>query len=141
MSGPVLAIDQSGARCRAVLFSSDRRVLASAREDLKPLNPRPGQVEFDPEEIWTATIASCRAALVRARIDPGAVSAIGIAADADTTIAWDRGTGKAVHNAIAGADNRADGRCRALREAGVETLIRSRSGLKIDPGRADPRLA
>lgn len=141
MAGPVLAIEQSGLRCRAVLFSTDGRVLASAREDLSPLSPKRGHIELDPEEIWATTIATCRAVLVRARIDPSTIAAIGIAGEAETIIAWDRETGKAVGNAIAAADLRTESRCQALRTAGVEPTIRARTGLRLDAGRAAPKLA
>lgn len=139
MSGPVLAFDQSGTQCRAVLFSADRRVLASAYEELTPVRAKPGQVEFDPEDIWATAIASCRAACVSGRVDPSTIAAIGISADPDTVVAWDRETGKAIYNAIAGADRRTDGQCRALREAGVEPLIRARTGLRLDPSRGATR--
>lgn len=141
MSGPVLAIELSGSRCRAVLFSSDRRVLATAREELRPISPRKATIEFDPDEIWASTIASCRAVLVRGRVDPGSVTAIGIAADADTIVAWDRNTGAPIYNAIAAGDRRTDGQSRALREAGVEAVIRARTGLNLDPGRSATKIA
>ncbi len=141
MSGPVLAIELSGSRCRAVLFSSDRRVLATAREELRPISRRKGTIEFDPEEVWTSTVATCRAVLVRGRVDPGSVSAIGIAADADTIVAWNRKTGVPIHNALAAGDRRTDGQCRALREAGVEAVIRARTGLNLDAGRSATKVA
>jgi glycerol kinase len=141
MAGPVLAIDQSGLRCRAVLFSADRRILASAGEELTPLSPKKGTVELNPEEIWSTTIATCRAALVRARVDPGSIAAIGIAGDSDTTLVWDRETGRPIHNAITAADFRTEARCQALRQAGVEPTIRTRTGLRLEASRAAPKLA
>lgn len=141
MSGPVLAIEHSGFACRAVLFSADRRVLSSAREDLTPIRPRRGQLEFDPAELWTAVIATCRAVLVQARVAPGSVAAIGIAGDSAAAIMWDRETGKPICNAIAAGDVRTEGHCSALRGADVGTLVQRHTGLRLDSSRAAPKLA
>lgn len=141
MSGPVLSIEQSGLACRAALFSADRRLLATAREDLTPIRPKRGRIEVDPEEIWSAAIATSRAVLVQARVAPGSLSAIGIAGDPGTAILWDRETGAPFGNGIAAADRRTESRCESLRAAEVEGVVRSRTGLRLDSGRAGTRLA
>lgn len=141
MSGPVLSIEQSGFVCRTVLFSADRRILATAREELTPIRPKRGQVEIDPDEIWSAAIATTRAVLVQARVAPGSLSAIGIAGDPGTTILWDRESGASFGNGIAASDRRTESRCEALRAAEVEGVVRNRTGLRLDCVRAGTRLA
>ncbi len=141
MTGPVLAIEQSGSCCRAVVFSSDRRLLAASREELKPTKSSAGLVEFDPEEIWSTTVATSQAALLQARVEPGAVAAIGIAGDPTTTPLWDRGSGAPVHNAIAAADLRTEEQCRALRRADIEPVIQGRTGLRLHAGGTATKLA
>ena len=141
MGGPILAIEQSGSVCRAVVFSPDRRVLSSAQETIAPSGPRPGFVEYEPDEIWSAVIATSRAALVQARADPGAIAAIGIVGDPYTALLWETETGVPVHQAIASDDRRTEVQCRALREAAVDPVIRGRTGLRLDSARAAPKLA
>ncbi|MGD9738861.1 MAG: FGGY family carbohydrate kinase [Bauldia sp.] len=129
--GPVLAIEQSSTYTKAVIFSRDRRVLAVATDDLPLLHPAPGWEVQDPEEIWTSVLASCRMALLRANLQPGALSAIAIAAERSAVILWDRGTGQALCPAITANDRRTAARCRALRDAGIGKLVRDRTGLPL----------
>lgn len=141
MTGPILAIDQDGPLCRAVLFSADRRVLATARENIASIAVRSGWVEFEAEEVWSATIAACRAVLLQARVDPGSVAAIGISSDAGSTVLWDRSTGTPIGNVIADSDHRTDGRCKALRDGGVGTIVLARTGHRLDPSAAATKIA
>lgn len=141
MSGPVLAIEQSGYICRAVLFSTDRRVLATAREELTPVRPRRGLAELDPAEIWSAAVAAAKSVLVQARVPAGSLAAVGVVGDPATTILWDRETGKPLHNAILAEDQRTEGHCRALREAEVDRLVRKHTGLRLTGLRAATKLA
>ena len=141
LTGPILAIDQNGQLCRAVLFSADHRVLATAQEDIASIVVRSGWVEFDAEEVWSATIATCRAVLLRARVDPGSVAAIGISSDAGSTALWDRNTGAPIYNVIANSDHRTDGHCKALRDGGVEGVVRGRTGQPLDSTAAATKLS
>lgn len=136
-----MAIDQDGQLCRAVLFSADRRVLSTARENIASVAGRSGWIEFDAEEVWTATIAACRAVLLQARVDPGSVAAIGISSDGGSTVLWDRATGAAIHNVIAKSDRRTDGQCKALRDGGVEAIVVARTGQPLDPSAAATKVA
>lgn len=129
--GPVLAIEQGSTYTKAVIYSRDRRVLAVATDDLPLLHPAPGWEVQDPEEIWTSVLASCRMVLLRANLQPGALSAIAIAAERSMVILWDRATGQALCPAIAAADRRTAARCRALRDAGIGKLVRDRTGLPL----------
>jgi len=141
LSGPVLAIEHQGFVCRAVLFSADRRILASAREELTPVRPRRGQLELDPAELWTAAIATSRSVLVQARVSPGNVAAIGIAGDSSTVIVWDRDSGSPLNNALAAGDHRTEAHCAALRQADVDALVVRHTGLRLGASRAAPKLA
>src|SRR4051812_23778706 len=131
MASPlILAIDQGTTSTRALVFDTKGRPRALAQQPLRQIYPRDGWVEHDPEEIWNATVAVCRAAL--AQIDASAVAALGITNQRETTVVWDRKTGKPLGNAIVWQDRRGAGACTALREAGCEALIQQRTGLLID---------
>jgi glycerol kinase len=126
----VLAIDQGTTSSRAILFAEDGAVLATAQRELAQIYPQPGWVEHDPEEIWGAT-----SAVVSECIDsvPGVeVTAIGITNQRETTVVWDRTTGKPVANAIVWQDRRTAEYCDELRARGLEELFRSRTGLLLD---------
>jgi glycerol kinase len=132
MASPlILAIDQGTTSTRALVFDTKGRPQALAQQPLKQIYPRDGWVEHDPEEIWSATVAVCRAAL--AQIDVAAVAAVGITNQRETTVVWERDTGKPLGNAIVWQDRRGADACAALRAAGHEPLIRAKTGLLIDP--------
>ena len=135
MSQPyhILAIDQGTTSTRAILYGRDGSPLTTARRELGQIYPRPGWVEHDPEEIWQATLAVCRAALADAGLQAKAVAAIGITNQRETAIVWDRQTGKPIHNAIVWQDRRTALRCRQLAEAGKEDEVRTKTGLLLDP--------
>jgi glycerol kinase len=96
----LVAIDQGTTSTRAIVFDAELRAVASAQEELRQLYPAPGWVEHDPEEIWAATVATVRAAMRRADASAHDVAAIGITNQRETTIVWDRESGKPIHNAI-----------------------------------------
>ena len=136
MAGPtaggplLLAIDQGTTSTRAIVFDAGLRPVATAQRALPQIFPAHGWVEHDPEEIWQATVAVCREALAAS---PGPVAAIGITNQRETTVVWERDTGRPVHNAIVWQDRRTAARCRELAEAGCEPLVTQRSGLLLDP--------
>ena len=133
MATYLLAIDQGTTSTRAILFDAQARSVAMAQEALPQIYPALGWVEHDPEEIWRATLSTCRRALSRAGVAAAEVVAIGITNQRETTILWDRKTGQPLHNAIVWQDRRTADRCRDLASAANEALVRERSGLVIDP--------
>ena len=102
----VLAIDQGTTSTRAIAFDAEGRPRAAAQVPLTQIYPAPGEVEHDPEEIWTAVVAAVRTVMVRAQIAADDVAGIGITNQRETTVIWDRRTGKPIHNAIVWQDRR-----------------------------------
>jgi glycerol kinase len=129
----ILAIDQGTTSTRAIVFNADGRPVASAQKELPQIFPKPGWVEHDAEEIWSATVEVCRGALARARLDARALAGIGITNQRETTVVWDRATGRPIHNAIVWQDRRTADRCEALKRAGHEAEFTARTGLILDP--------
>jgi glycerol kinase len=137
----VLAIDQGTTSSRALLFDSTAAIAASAQRELQQHFPADGWVEHDPEHIWSDTLAVCREALARAGITASAVAAIGITNQRETTIVWDRQTGRAVHKAIVWQDRRTARICRQLVADGMGAHIRERTGLVVDAYFSGTKLA
>ena len=133
MAGYVLAIDQGTTSTRALLFDEGARVAAVARDPFEQHFPLPGEVEHDPEDLWTTTVSTVRAALEKAGCGPDAVAAVGIANQRETALVWERSTGRPIHRAIVWQDRRTAGECAALRDAGHEALVSERTGLILDP--------
>jgi glycerol kinase len=129
----LLAIDQGTTSTRTILFDAALTPVAMAQEELRQIYPAPGWVEHDPEEIWSATVATVRAALAKAGAAAADVAGIGITNQRETTILWDRASGKPVHNAIVWQDRRTADHCTSLREAGHEAAVAARTGLLLDP--------
>ncbi len=128
----ILAIDQGTTGSRALLFDERGDAVASAYSEFAQHFPRPGWVEHDADEIWEVTRAVCRRALHEAGVTGADLRAIGITNQRETAVAWDRSTGEPLHRAIVWQDRRTAGRCDALREAGLEPLVRERTGLVLD---------
>ncbi len=133
MPTALIAIDQGTTSTRAIAFDAALRPLASAQQELRQIYPAPGEVEHDPEEIWSATVATVRAAMAKAGLAAKDVAGIGIANQRETTVIWDRATGKPIHNAIVWQDRRTADHCDALRRAGHEPEIAAKTGLLLDP--------
>jgi glycerol kinase len=129
----LIAIDQGTTSTRAIAFDAALRPLATAQQELRQIYPAPGEVEHDPEEIWTAVVATVRTVMAQANLTPHDIAGIGITNQRETTVVWDRGTGKPIHNAIVWQDRRTAGYCEALRRAGHEGEITSKTGLLLDP--------
>src|SRR5258708_27345002 len=129
----ILAIDQGTTSTRAIVFDASGRPVASAQKELPKISPKPGWVEHDPEQIWSATVEVCRAALARAKLDARALAGIGITNQRETTVVWDRSTSKPIHNAIVWQDRRTAQRCDELRRAGHEQEVTAKTGLILDP--------
>ena len=128
----LLALDQGTSSSRSILFDREGRVVAMAQRELPQIFPQPGWVEHDPMEIWQAQLATAREALAKAGVGAEAVKAIGITNQRETTVLWDRRTGRPVHNAIVWQDRRSEPLCAQLREQGLAETIRERTGLVVD---------
>jgi glycerol kinase len=132
MSRHILAIDQGTTSTRAIAFDLAFQAKAAAQIELAQHYPQPGWVEHDPEEIWRATLKTCREAIGQVG---GAqeIACIGITNQRETTIIWDRATGAPVHRAIVWQDRRTADLCQRLRAQGREKLVQAETGLLLDP--------
>ena len=129
----VLAIDQGTTSTRAMLFDGAGRPHGMAQKELAQSYPAPGWVEHDPEEIWSGVLEVCRRVLAEARISAREIAAIGITNQRETTLLWERKSGRPIHNAIVWQDRRTAQVCRKLAAEGLGELVAARTGLLIDP--------
>jgi glycerol kinase len=129
----VLAIDQGTTSTRAMLFDGGGRPRGMAQKELGQIYPAPGWVEHDPEEIWASTLAVCRRLLAEHKLGAREIAAIGITNQRETTILWDRKTGRPIHNAIVWQDRRTADACRRLAANGLGETVATRTGLLLDP--------
>lgn len=129
----VLAIDQGTTSSRALLFDAGCAVAGLAQEEFPQHFPDSGWVEHDAEDIWRTTLGTARAALASAGAGAADIVAIGISNQRETTVVWDRATGRAIHNAIVWQDRRTAPMCEELRGAGLEDAVTAKTGLKLDP--------
>jgi glycerol kinase len=127
----LLAIDQGTTSTRAILFDTAGAVRHIARRDLRQIYPQPGWVEHDPEEIWQGVVATCREAIAAA--GRASIVAIGITNQRETTVLWERASGRPVHNAIVWQDRRTAPICERWRAEGLAAPVAARTGLVIDP--------
>ncbi len=130
--GYILALDQGTTSSRAILFDRTGAIRGVAQREFRQIFPQPGWVEHDPQEIWSSQAGVAAEVLAGANLAASDIAAIGVANQRETTIVWDRRTGKPIHNAIVWQDRRTAGMCDRLREAGHTDLIRSRTGLVVD---------
>ncbi|MCF1741539.1 glycerol kinase GlpK [Paradevosia shaoguanensis] len=133
MSGYVLAIDQGTTSSRAIVFDEKQAVAGVGQKEFTQIFPQSGWVEHDPEEIWESVVWAVRTAIEKAGISAAEISAIGITNQRETTLIWDRATGKAIHNAIVWQDRRTASICAALKKAGKEKVFSRKTGLLLDP--------
>ncbi|MEJ8574925.1 glycerol kinase GlpK [Microbaculum marinum] len=132
MSSGILAIDQGTTSSRAIVFGADYRVAAIAQEEFKQHFPASGWVEHEPEDIWDTTVRTARAVLDECGGTSG-VAALGITNQRETTVVWDRRTGRAIHRAIVWQDRRTADICARLKAEGLEPMFAERTGLLLDP--------
>jgi glycerol kinase len=133
MSGHVLVIDQGTTSTRSVLFGPGLIPLAQSQREFPQIYPQPGWVEHDPEALWSTALETAREVLDRTGIAPAALAGLGIANQRETTLVWDRGTGRPIYNAIVWQDRRTLAACEALEQAGHGALVSARTGLRLDP--------
>ncbi len=132
MNSYVLSIDQGTTGTTILLLDHDGRTVSRAYSEFRQIYPRPGWVEHDPEEIWEVTCGVIEEALRKADIAPDRIAAIGITNQRETTVLWDRTSGKPVHNAIVWQCRRTAPICNELRDQGRENWFRERTGLVLD---------
>jgi len=129
----VLALDQGTTSSRAVLFDQNLNVAAMAQEEFAQHFPRSGWVEHDPEDLWSTTLSTSRAAIAKVGASPSDIVALGITNQRETTLIWDRETGQPIHNAIVWQDRRTADACAQLKAAGHEDRVARKTGLLLDP--------
>ncbi|MCR5399698.1 MAG: glycerol kinase GlpK [Lachnospiraceae bacterium] len=133
MAGYILAIDQGTTSSRAIIFDKDGNIVQVAQKEFTQYFPKPGWVEHDANEIWLSVVSVYMEAIVKAGISPSEVQAIGITNQRETTIVWDKVTGKPVCNAICWQSRQTADICEDLRRRGLEKTIKDKTGLLIDP--------
>jgi glycerol kinase len=133
MSKYVLALDQGTTSSRAILFDRGGHAAATAQREFEQIFPQPGWVEHRPEDLWETQSSVAAEAMQLAGAAAGDIAAIGITNQRETTLVWDRSTGKPVYNAIVWQDRRTAALCDELRAAGLEEMFRAKTGLLLDP--------
>ena len=141
MASFVLAIDQGTTSTRAIVFGADMSVAASAQQEFPQYFPADGEVEHDPDDLWSTTVATCRDAMRKTGAAANDIAAIGITNQRETTLLWDRATGLPLHRAIVWQDRRTAGACARLRERGHEPAFAAKTGLLLDPYFSGTKLA
>lgn len=129
----ILAIDQGTTSSRAILFDQNCHVVAMAQQEFTQHFPDSGWVEHDPEDIWNTTLATCHEAMSTGGVQASSIAAIGITNQRETTVVWDRETGKAIYPAIVWQDRRTSDHCARLKDDGNESAVSATTGLLLDP--------
>ncbi len=132
MDRRVLALDQGTTSSRAIVFDGAGRPVGVGQHEFRQIFPRPGWVEHDPEDIWQSQLAAARDALALAGITAGELACVGVTNQRETTLVWERATGRPIHNAIVWQDRRTAAAIDAFRARGLEPLLRRRTGLVAD---------
>ncbi|MGR6468723.1 glycerol kinase GlpK [Rhizobium sp. PAMB 3182] len=133
MGSYILAIDQGTTSSRAIIFDGDMKVVAIAQEEFTQFFPDSGWVEHDPEEIWQSVVSTIKGAIKKAGISASDIAAIGITNQRETTVVWERKSGKAIHKAIVWQDRRTASFCETLKKQGYEKTFTQKTGLLLDP--------
>jgi glycerol kinase len=129
----ILALDQGTTSTRAIVFGAGLSIAGVPQEEFPQHFAASGWVEHDPEDLWRTAVSVMRGAVAKAGIGAAQIAAIGIANQRETTVVWERASGRAIYNAIVWQDRRTADVCSALKAQGNEPLIASRTGLLLDP--------
>lgn len=132
MNKYILALDQGTTSSRAMVFGHSGNMVAAAQKEFKQIFPQPGWVEHDPEEIWSTQLGVAVEAIAKAGLTAENIHAIGITNQRETTIVWDRNSGKPVYNAIVWQDRRTAAFCDELKRKNLHTIIQEKTGLVVD---------
>ena len=141
MSKYVMAIDQGTTSTRTIIFDQNFSIQSIAQKEFKQFFPKPGWVEHNPEDIWMSTIETARCAITKAFVNSKDITSIGITNQRETTIVWDKTTGKPIYPAIVWQDRRTTSMCELLKSKGLEPLISEKTGLLLDPYFSATKLA
>jgi glycerol kinase len=133
MTSYILVIDQGTTSTRSIIFDAALKPVASAQEEFPQIFPHPGWVEHNPETLWATALGTARAALAEAGLEASDIAGLGIANQRETTLIWERATGRPIANAIVWQDRRTAAACEALDAAGHAELVAERTGLRLDP--------
>jgi glycerol kinase len=136
----ILAFDQGTTSSRSIIFDHNGKVCSVAQKEFQQIYPKPGWVEHDPMEIWSSQSATAAEAISRADLSSDSIAAVGVTNQRETTIVWDKKTGKPVYNAIVWQDRRTADYCRKLKAEGCETMVSAKTGLRLDPYFAGTKL-
>jgi len=128
----ILAFDQGTTSSRAIIFDHKGSIISVAQKEFKQIFPKPGWVEHDPNEIWSTQLGVAAEAVSKAGLTAGDIAAIGITNQRETTVVWERATGRPIYNAIVWQDRRTAEYCDKLKAAGLEPLIKEKTGLVLD---------
>jgi len=128
----ILALDQGTTSSRAIIFDHAGSIVATAQKEFTQIFPQPGWVEHDANEIWSTQYGVAAEVIAKAGISPDEVAAIGITNQRETTVVWERATGKPVYNAIVWQDRRTAAFCDELKAKGLDSVIREKTGLIVD---------
>jgi len=139
--GFILALDQGTTSSRALVFDYEGNVCSIAQKEFRQIFPQPGWVEHDGNDIWASQLGVAVEAIAGAGLTSADIAAIGITNQRETTLVWDRATGRTIYNAIVWQDRRTAGECDRLRTEGQEALFRDRTGLVLDPYFSGTKLA
>ncbi|WP_170529584.1 glycerol kinase GlpK [Ruegeria arenilitoris] len=129
----ILAIDQGTTSSRAILFDAQMQRVGTAQQEFTQYFPQEGWVEHDPEEIWDSVLNVCRQVMDKVGVSADQIAGIGITNQRETTVVWDKTSGKAIHNAIVWQDRRTAEICQRFRDAGCEDDVTAQTGLLLDP--------
>lgn len=128
----ILALDQGTTSSRAILFNKDGEIVDTAQKEFKQYFPKPGWVEHNANEIWSSILGVMAEVLNNRNVSPSEIAAIGITNQRETTVVWDKHTGKPIYHALVWQSRQTDGICQELRDAGHEDKFRDKTGLLID---------
>lgn len=128
----LLAMDQGTTSCRAIIFSATGEMIATAQKEFSQFFPADGWVEHDPTEIWATQIGVAHEALAKSGLDSSDIAGIGITNQRETTVVWDKNTGKPIYNAIVWQCRRTAAYCDELKAQGYTETVRAKTGLLID---------
>jgi glycerol kinase len=128
----ILALDQGTTSSRAMVFDRSGNIVSVAQKEFQQIYPQAGWVEHDPQEIWSTQAGVAAEAVTRAGLRSSSLAAVGLTNQRETTIVWDRDTGKPVYNAIVWQDRRTASMCDEFKERGLEAIVRAKTGLPID---------
>ncbi|MCY6483274.1 glycerol kinase GlpK [Clostridium aestuarii] len=128
----IMALDQGTTSSRCIIFNKKGEIISVAQKEFEQIYPKAGWVEHDPMEIWGTQVGVAQEALAKANISPEDIAGIGITNQRETTVVWNKNTGKPVYNAIVWQCRRTAGYCDKLREKGMDKKIREKTGLVLD---------